>query len=331
MSVIYRQVCRRPAPVFTTNFRFSPLQARILIKYPHDSGPIMRKMTMRSTNDRRFAVRFIHYLAAKPQAVRLANGLKRRRPPGLSARKIRVAVVLLVISGAGIVLINSPHTPLPLPATSAEAISNEAFRWLEQQYDVAASGPITNLVQQTGARLAAKFEHENMNWQFVMLRKSDASLFALPDGRIFLRDDTLLLVNRIDDLAALLAHQMSHVALGHIDQRITDNFDQQELEALTPAAQTWPKLIRVLNISGDDEDFSRRQERQADEHALKLMTSACFDIGRLPALWEKTHTSEDMQAEFLIAVHPHNNRSIKKIHKSISDNDLQPPADCEHQ
>jgi len=271
------------------------------------------------------------YLIARPQAVRLSDGRKRRRNRFQPSRKVRLTLVVMIALSIGLILLVTLKKPPALPATTVKAISNEIYQWASKEQQIVATGPLTTLIKQTGERLAMDFQHKNIEWKFFVVRNSETPVYALPDGTIFLRNDALLLVNRVDDLAAMLSHQMAHVTHGHINERIANKFDAEILQTLTPESGKWPKLLQTLNMSDDKNNFSHKKERLADESALTLMHKTCFQTHRLAAFWKKIRETEDSQADFLNTVHPHSTGSISKLEQFIEDNHLQTHTNCARQ
>jgi len=268
------------------------------------------------------------YLIAKPQAVRLSSRRKRHRNRFQPSRKVRLILVVITALSLGLILLVALKKPPVLPATTVKAISNEIYQWASKKQQIVATGPLTTLIKQTGERLAHDLEYANIDWTFFVVRNSETSTYALPDGRISLRNDALLLVNRVDDLAAMLAHQMAHVAHGHINERIAKEFNAELLQTLTTESDEWPRLLQALNMSNEEYNFSRKQERLADEFALRLMHKTCFQTHRLAVFWKKIRKTEDSQANFLNTVHPHNAGSISKMEQFIEDNRLQAHINC---
>jgi predicted Zn-dependent protease len=108
-------------------------------------------------------------------------------------------------------------------------------QWLEQQYGFNSSPALRRLLQRVTARLAATvsgraLERESgtalegelldYRWDVLVLRSNDVNAFSLGSGIIVITEGLLARVHSEAQLAAILAHEMSHQLLGHTREAI---------------------------------------------------------------------------------------------------------------
>jgi metalloprotease len=119
---------------------------------------------------------------------------------------------------------------------------------------------------------------------------------AAPDGRIFLTRGFLAARARgavtSDELASVIAHELGHVALGHIRRRMIDFTGQNAIFVLLSAF-----LNRFLPIIGIwlanllstalMARLSRRDEFEADAYAAALLTKSGIGTGPQKSLFRK--------------------------------------------
>jgi len=151
---------------------------------------------------------------------------------------------------------------------------------------------------------------------------------AAPDGRIVL---TRGLFDRyrkgdftVNELAAVIAHEIGHVALGHIDRR--KKAWKVEMAAKAAAGVFLPRVLsgmigtavqyasRVLHMG-----LSRRDEYEADAFAVALMQRSGFDPRASVTLLEKLDRMADggkAPIEWL-ASHPANDKRIAAVERAI--------------
>ena len=91
---------------------------------------------------------------------------------------------------------------------------------------------------EAAGRLAGASEIPGDAYQITFLDSSVVNAFALPRGRIYVTRGLLALANDTAEIAAVLAHEIAHVTLGHSsvstavpDRPLTTFSRQQELEA----------------------------------------------------------------------------------------------------
>ncbi len=289
----------------------------------------MRKTAAQSTRMEWSVLGTCHHRIHKPQAVRLHKKRGGRRSRAGFPRAIWLILIsaILISMGTTIYLIVR-QSPSALPNAVAKSISGKAFDWVSQHREIVTTGPLEELVRQTGEQLASDINISGIDWRFILVRGGESITYVLPDGTIFIHADALLLANKLDDLAALLAHQIAHVAGGHIGERVADKFDADALDSLDHSSEQWPLLLQVLNIESDRYNFSKGQEASADLAALGYMRSACFQARQLPLLWQRMQDSKIAAVDFLDSVHPHDSKSLAKLGQDIEELGVEMNAEC---
>ncbi|NEY88786.1 M48 family metallopeptidase [Tabrizicola oligotrophica] len=122
---------------------------------------------------------------------------------------------------------------------------------------------------------------------------------AAPDGRIFLTRGFLAARARgevtSEELAAVIAHELGHVALGHIRRRMIDFTGQNAvfvvlsafLNRFLPFIGIW--IANVISTALMAR-LSRRDEFEADAYASALLTKAGIGTGPQKSLFHKLET-----------------------------------------
>ncbi|MDP3264414.1 MAG: M48 family metallopeptidase [Tabrizicola sp.] len=148
---------------------------------------------------------------------------------------------------------------------------------------------------------------------------------AAPDGRIFL---TRGFLNRkirgevtAEELASVIAHEMGHVALGHMRRRMIDFTGQNAvfvmlsalLNRFLPFIGIW--LANIISTALMAR-LSRRDEFEADAYASALLIKAGIGTGPQKSLFRKLEALTQNRAEGVPAwllSHPHVNERIAAI------------------
>ena len=127
---------------------------------------------------------------------------------------------------------------------------------------------------------------ENVTWNFRVLRDPQPNAFALPNGSIYVTTGLMSLVDNESQLAAIIAHELTHVMRRHTylhnrstrKKHLTMNV-MQAVGAYAPlsvvgavilAVTTVAPFIMVATIYG----YSRELEREADLKGVDMMISA---------------------------------------------------------
>src|SRR5438105_2841056 len=101
----------------------------------------------------------------------------------------------------------SPQDDLQIGAQSAAQA--------EQQLPILRDAEVQSYVDRIGQRLAANAGGPNFQYQFRVVNASDINAFALPGGYIYVNRGVLDQSHNEGEVAGVLAHEISHVALRH--------------------------------------------------------------------------------------------------------------------
>jgi predicted Zn-dependent protease len=126
---------------------------------------------------------------------------------------------------------------------------------------------------------------ENVNWKFRALRDPQPNAFALPNGSIYVTSGLIALMDNESQLAAVLAHELTHVMRRHTYMQNRSNrkkFLTMNVIAIvgsvTPgiagAAISLASAIAPFIVMSMIAGYSRDLEREADHRAVDLMISA---------------------------------------------------------
>ena len=154
-----------------------------------------------------------------------------------------------------------------------------------------------NIAPDTDQRLA---------WEPFLVRDRSVNAFALPGGYIGVHLGLMAMTSTRDELASVLAHEMSHITQRHIARSIANNKHQSLLSLATLLAGILV-ASRAGNSSADavnaavvgsqaigaqgQLNFSRDMEREADRVGFAVMSGAGFAPGGMAAMFEKLDQS----------------------------------------
>jgi predicted Zn-dependent protease len=182
--------------------------------------------------------------------------------------------------------------------------------------------PETNeYVQSLGLRLSSLTNSGNRDFNFFLVNDNVINAFALPGGYVGVNTGLLLDTRNESELAAVLAHEVSHVTQRHIARSIEDAGRTNMVStAATLAAillgaiagagsnATMGIITAAQGIAAESQiAFTRENESEADRVGIGLMADAGFDPNAMPAFFEemgrRTQLSPDRVPE-LLRTHP---------------------------
>jgi predicted Zn-dependent protease len=139
---------------------------------------------------------------------------------------------------------------------------------------------------------------ERFAWTVMLVRDRSVNAFALPGGYMGVHTGLIAVVSSADELAAVLAHELSHVTQRHISRLMTQQQRQMPwvigamiLGAL--AASKSPDAANVAIVGGQalavqgQLNFSRDMEREADRVGFGVMVDAGFEASGVGGMFEK--------------------------------------------
>ncbi len=94
------------------------------------------------------------------------------------------------------------------------------------------SSPVTQYVQQLGAKLVEYAPGYKWPYSFHVVNQADINAFALPGGPIFVNLGTIQAAETEAQLAGVMAHEISHVVMRHATCNITKQQGQAPWWAL---------------------------------------------------------------------------------------------------
>jgi predicted Zn-dependent protease len=160
---------------------------------------------------------------------------------------------------------------------------------------VAASRSLGNITADLDQRFA---------WEPFLVRDPSVNAFALPGGFVGVHLGLIAITSTRDELASVLAHEMSHVSQRHIARSISGDSKRSlvglaalVLGLIAASRSRSPDAMSAV-VAGTQAgtiqgqlNFSREVEREADRVGFQVMTAAGFAPGGMAAMFEKMDVS----------------------------------------
>lgn len=148
------------------------------------------------------------------------------------------------------------------------------------QYGGKYSGPQSAYVERVGKRVAVQSGLSNASGDFTvaLLNSPVENAFAIPGGYVYITRQLLALMNSEAELAAVMGHEVGHVAARHSNSRSTRS-TLGTLGATLLGAVTGSDLVgRIAGVGSQlyTLSYSRNQEYQADQFGVRYATAAGY-------------------------------------------------------
>lgn len=205
-----------------------------------------------------------------------------RRPgalPGVALATLSLA--LFVGPAQGQLLGPSPQRDIEQGA--------EVARLVEQQIGLYSAPDAEAYVRAVGERLVTVVNDPRWRFRFQIVDQTEPNAFAIPGGGIYVSRGLLALVNREDELAGVLAHEIAHVTQRHSAK--------QQRKGILPGLLALPGNV-VGNVVSEDlgalinapidtvggawlSRYSRGQETESDRIGIRTAAQAGYDPAAL--------------------------------------------------
>jgi Zn-dependent protease with chaperone function len=212
---------------------------------------------------------------------------RNRSNPKLLAKFFAVfsLVIVLVYFGTGLA-----HRLLvaSLPVTVDRALGKQALEEIEEELPVVESPDLQERCERYVQRMTGSYAKSGYLFKVLVVDEEDPNAFALPGGTILVTTGITNLVDRGEELAGVLAHEIGHVVERHSVQqqygtmgllRLLVSASGDDVHASTGLAAG---SLVLLNQS-----HSRDHERGADTFAVELLVKNGIDPSGLSGFLRK--------------------------------------------
>jgi predicted Zn-dependent protease len=235
-----------------------------------------------------------------------AGDLARGVGPPLSFRLVGRALLIAVLACSCAKNPVSGRPEVVLVSEKGEReLGEAAAKELEATIGLVSDEALQRYVEQIGARLAAHSPRQDVEYHIAVVDMPESNAFALPGGFVYVSRGLLATTRSEDELAAVIGHEIGHVAGRHTVQRVTAATPFAIVLGL-PAAivgTVSKSLGAILAIPGKLTGGlvlarrGRAQEREADRTGMQLAAAAGWDPGALADMLERMERLASLQGE----------------------------------
>jgi predicted Zn-dependent protease len=216
----------------------------------------------------------------------------------------------------------------------------QAFFWrLQQSTELVEDPEVNTYIRSLGYRLSSNSDEPALNYTFFVVPDGAINAFAAPGGFIGINSGLLLAAETEDELASVMAHEISHITQRHIlrsferHKRMTiPRTAAMIAAALLGAADPRAGQAAMMAVQAGDIqsmlDYTRAHEREADNLGMQTLVASGFNASAMPSFFEKLQQAGryyggDAVPEFL-RTHPVTSSRIAEARGRATNYQTQP-------
>lgn len=188
----------------------------------------------------------------------------------------------------------------------------EEYVLKEREMDLLHNSSIDSVLWVITSSLKTQIPVSEYDYQIKIIESKTVNAYTIPGGKIFISKALISFCESPEQLAAVLAHEIAHVEKRHTVSIILKEFTVSLLFGIISGSDT--VLLSELWKTTISSSFDRKQEKESDEYAMKLLEKAGISPRVIAVFFRKLNRENlnyNEKIEFLMS-HPHNNARIKR-------------------
>ncbi|MBU1713101.1 MAG: M48 family metalloprotease [Proteobacteria bacterium] len=200
---------------------------------------------------------------------------------------IKLILIYTIIISPG--FFSHPEKVYSMTIREEEELAREFMKAVLKHYELIDDPILVKYVGDIGAKILAAAPHQPFVYQFHIVKDENYNAFAGPGGHIFIHSGLFEAMENEDELAGILAHEISHVVCRHLSDRLERS---KKIQIATLAGMAAGVLLgakggaetasRALTIGSAAAGqslslaYSRDDEMQADQIGLDYLKKSGY-------------------------------------------------------
>ncbi len=204
-------------------------------------------------------------------------------------------------------------------------LGQQSAQQIAQQVPILRDDAVVNYVRQLGTKLAAKAPGHKFPYQFNVVATRDINAFALPGGFIFVNAGAIAAAKNEGELAGVMAHEITHVALRHGTNQASKAYVAQKglgaiSEVFGGRDSDLGQVVGSIGGAGANMlflRFGRTAERQADLEGARIMADAGYDPRDMANFFKTLQQQGGQRVPEFLSDHPDPGNRIAAINQEL--------------
>jgi len=176
-----------------------------------------------------------------------------------------------------------------IPTSQEVAIGQGMAEQVNQTEIVLADEDWQRYLGEVGQKIVAVCDRHDIEYQFTVIESDQLNAFAAPGGFVYFYTGLLKEMNSEAEMAAVMAHEISHVVGRHGIKRLQTALGvAAALDLVTGGSEGNAVVATAVNVGMGllFADYSREAEREADKFGMYYMIKAGYDPNAMISMFE---------------------------------------------
>jgi predicted Zn-dependent protease len=242
-------------------------------------------------------------------------------------KKTVLLAALLALAGSLACVTTGPGGDTSLIIISDEeevAIGKEVDADVRSKEKIFGDAQWQSYLNEVGQKIVSVSDRQGIEYHFAVIESDQINAFATPGGYVYFYTGILKLMEDESEMAAVLAHEISHVVARHSVQHLQKALGIQLLASVALGEKSAGALGQVTGVLAGLwlNGYGRSYELQADEYGVHYMKEAGYNPDGARTMFHKLATlsggGEQGWFEKLTTSHPDTQERLTKINAQIA-------------
>jgi beta-barrel assembly-enhancing protease len=206
-------------------------------------------------------------------------------------------------------------------------VGKQSAGQVESQLPLVQDGTVNAFVERVGKRLAANVPGYQFPYEFHVIDASDLNAFALPGGVVFINRGVLESARNEGEVAGVLAHEISHVALRHGTHQASRAYVAQAGVGLLGSifgnhigrgTAAMVNMIGGFGLNALFLKYSRTAESEADIEGCQILARSGYDPADMISFFKTLERVDKRRTVAFLSDHPSPALRIGRIQKEAA-------------
>ncbi|MDD5120132.1 MAG: M48 family metallopeptidase [Candidatus Omnitrophica bacterium] len=239
--------------------------------------------------------------------------------------RLSIVLVFFIVFLSGCTSVYNPatgqHETLLIDTQTEVSLGEDMAEQINSEVKLLTSHKMRERLERIAGRISAVSDRKDISYKFNIVENKEFNAFAIPGGIVYVHSGLLEEAND-DELAAVLGHEVGHIAARHSVKRLQAVLGYQLITSIALGASGQKQVLQAVDVVFNVVvlGYSRKDEYLADKLGVKYAKAAGFNPQGMVTFFrklEKEGGDTGINLVFLSS-HPPIEERIKQAEKEIA-------------